>query len=169
LFIAGDEAGGNIAAATSLMVRDRDEPPLAGQILFSPMLDVRLATASLREVHAGSGGCPWAAGWHQYLARPSDALHPYAAPGAALRLAGLPPTLLVTAYDDPMRDEATAYSRRLLSQGVRVDKVVLAPVTGFPASYLEAPPRYDRPWLTPLRKQIRRFLKSSADARKSQS
>ena len=61
----------------------------------------------------------------QYLPRASDALHPYATPGAAVRLAGLPPTLLVTAQDDPMRDEAEAYARRLRGEAVPVDELRL--------------------------------------------
>src|SRR5204863_8543292 len=110
VFVAGEEAGGNLAAAASLMARDRAGPALAGQILFSPMLDVCVATASLRRAQAGPVGCRWADGWRQYLPRASDAMHPYATPGAAVRLSGLPPTLLVTAHDDPFRDETEAYA-----------------------------------------------------------
>src|SRR5437764_5798801 len=57
LFVAGEEAGGNLAAALALMCRDRLEPKLAGQILLSPMLDPRLGTCSARTVEAGAVGC----------------------------------------------------------------------------------------------------------------
>ena len=117
LFVAGEEAGGNLAAAVALLARDRQAPELAGQILLSPMLDPCLGTASLRCADAGPVGCTWADGWHQYLARLEQGAHPYAAPGNALRLAGLPPTLLLTAQDDPLRDETLAYAERLKRGG----------------------------------------------------
>lgn len=135
LLIAGEEAGGNLAAAITLMARDQDMPRLAGQILLSPMLDACMATASLRDAHAGPVGCTWADGWHQYLPRQEDAAHPYAAPGAALRLSGLPPTLLITAGDDPLRDETRSFAGRLRQAGVRVKEAVLPQTTGWPLSY----------------------------------
>ncbi|MCK8787044.1 alpha/beta hydrolase [Roseomonas sp. NAR14] len=118
LYVAGEEAGGNLAAALALMARDRREPPLAGQILLSPMLDPRLATASCRSAETGAIGCPLAEGWHAYLGSPDRACHPYAAPGGALRLAGVAPALLLTGPDDPLRDEAAAYAQRLAASGV---------------------------------------------------
>lgn len=138
VFVAGEEAGGNLAAAVALLARDRHGPPLAGQILLSPMLDPCLATASLRDVHAGPVGCTWADGWHSYLPRLEDASHPYAAPGAAFRLADLPPTLLVTAEDDPLRDETQAYAERLRAAGLFAHQAVLPGPTGWPRSYLAA-------------------------------
>jgi acetyl esterase/lipase len=54
LFLAGEEAGGNLAAAVAVISRDRGHPPLAGQILVSPMLDPCTGTASQRvELAAG--------------------------------------------------------------------------------------------------------------------
>ena len=117
LFVAGEEAGGNIAAAVALMVRDRAHPPLAGQILVAPMLDPCNATASLRQTMGEATGCKWIDGWQQYLRGPMDAEHPYAVPCHAQRLAGLPPTLILTGADDPMRDEAMAYTQRLQEAG----------------------------------------------------
>ena len=71
LFVAGEEAGGNLAAALALMARDQQAPPLAGQILLSPMLDPCMATCSVRQAEAGPVGCQWADGWHQYLGSPT--------------------------------------------------------------------------------------------------
>lgn len=159
LFIAGEEAGGNLAAATSLMARDRDGPQLAGQLLFSPMLDVCTATASMRGIHAGPVGCRFADGWRSYLPKATDALHPYATPGQAVRLAGLPPTLLVTSKDDPMRDEADAYARRLKQEQVPVQTLVLPPPTGFPKPYMETSP-CDAEWKQRVHEPIRRFLQA---------
>jgi len=163
VFVAGEEAGGNIAAAVALMARDRQELALAGQILLSPMLDPCLATASLRDAEAGPVGCVWADGWHQYLARLQDAGHPYAAPGSALRLAGLPPTLLLTAEDDPMRDETLAYGERLRAAGLAVHDAVLPMTTGWPASY-QQPVSSDAAWAPAVRQQLSDFFRQQGSA-----
>jgi len=118
MFVAGEEAGGDLAAAMALMARDRQFPPLAGQILLSPMLDACQGTASLRRSHAGPATCRWAAGWRHYLLDGGGTDHPYAIPGQARRLAGLPPALVLTAADDPLRDEALANRQRLGEAGV---------------------------------------------------
>lgn len=159
LFVAGEEAGGNLAAAVALMARDRDGPALAGQLLLSPMLDACVATASLRRVHAGPVGCPWADGWRQYLAHARDASHPYATPGGSMRLAGLPPTLLLTAVDDPLCDETRAYAQRLRDAGVEVREAVLPFATGWPASYRTTA---SAPWADEVREQARRFLRTGS-------
>lgn len=158
LFVAGEEAGGNLAAAASLMARDRAGPPLAGQILFSPMLDVCVGTASLRRAQAGPVGCRWADGWHDYLPDANDALHPYATPGAAARLSGLPSTLLVTAADDAFRDETAAFARRLREAGVPTGQLMLPAPTRLPAPYMEPTPRCDPDWAAIARARVRRFL-----------
>lgn len=137
LLVAGEEAGGNLAAVLALMARDRDGPPLDGQILLSPMLDVCVATKSLRDVRAGPVGCSWADGWRAYLPRADDAMHPYATPGRSMRLAGLPRTLLLTANDDPLRDETLGYAERLRAAGVRAQVARLTRPTGWPSSYTE--------------------------------
>lgn len=155
IFVAGEEAGGNLAAAVSMMARDRGGPELAGAILLSPMLDVCLATASHRDAKTGPVGCLWADGWRAYLPRAEDAIHPYAAPGASLRLAGLPRTLLISADDDPLRDETRAFARRLHEAGVPVQVEMLAAPTGWPSSYLEPGPM---PWAAPLQAQLERFI-----------
>lgn len=157
LYVAGEEAGGNLAAALALMARDRGGPVLAGQILLSPMLDVCVATASLRAAGAGEAGCPWAGGWRAYLAEADDALHPYAAPARAMRLAGLPRALVVTAQDDPLRDETRAYAQRLRAAGVPVDEAVLSLATAWPSSYLD-PAAAEAPWARPLHSRLQRFL-----------
>lgn len=157
LFVAGEEAGGNLAAAAALMARDRRGPVLAGQLLLSPMLDVCISTASWRDIKAGEHDCPWADGWRKYLPRASDAIHPYATPGSSMRLDGLPPTLLVTAHDDPLRDETGSFARRLREAGVPVDEVELALPTGWPASYAQ-PADSPAAWAEALRPRLRQFL-----------
>ncbi|NML46223.1 alpha/beta hydrolase [Ramlibacter sp. G-1-2-2] len=133
VFLAGEEAGGNLAAAIALVARDRAAPPLAGLVLVTPMLDPCTASASQRQAQGAEVQCRFAQGWGQYLPNPRDAEHPYAVPAYAQRLAGLPPTLVLAGEDDPMRDEATAFARRLEQAGVAV-RTALVPATGWPES-----------------------------------
>lgn len=157
VFVAGEEAGGNLAAALALMARDQQELSLSGQILLSPMLDPCMATASLRCADAGAVGCTWADGWRQYLPRLEEAGHPYAAPATALRLSGLPPTLLLTAEDDPLRDEALAYAERLQGAGCQVRAGVLPGPTGWPSTYLQ-PAGFEPAWAPEVRQQFSEFF-----------
>jgi acetyl esterase/lipase len=145
LYVAGEEAGGNLAAALALMARDQKSPSLAGQILLSPMLDPCLATCSVREAKAGPAGCQWADGWNQYLGSAAHAAHPYASPVGSSRLAGTASALLITAEDDLLRDETSAYARKLRDSGVAVREHLLKAPTGWPcALYRDADP--DAPW-----------------------
>ncbi|WP_341908344.1 alpha/beta hydrolase [Polaromonas sp. YR568] len=166
MVVAGEEAGGNLAAAIALMARDRQEVPLSGQILLSPMLDACVATASLREAcaQARAAECVWANGWRQYLPSAADAGHPYAAPGTVRRLTGLPPALLVTAQDDPLRDETLAYAARLRAAGLAVQQAVLAAPTGWPGRYADAQRiKGGSPaWAGELRQQFRTFFAAMA-------
>lgn len=158
VYLAGDEAGGNLAAAVALVARDRDHPPLAGQILVAPMLDPCVGTASLREAQGcQAGACKWADGWQQYLRGPMDAEHPYAVPGKATRLAGLPPALVLTGADDPMRDEALAYAQRLRDAGIPVTSKLLGTHTGWPES-LGEPPVQECAFAAGVERDLREFF-----------
>ncbi|WP_066474163.1 alpha/beta hydrolase fold domain-containing protein [Bosea sp. WAO] len=139
LYVAGEEAGGNLAAALAMMARDRHGPPLAGQILFSPMLDACLGTYSFRHAEAGPVGCRWADGWHAYLGSPEKAAHPYATPANASRLSGLPPALIVSAEDDLLRDESVSYGLRLRAAGGDATVHVLDAPSHWPQALAEAP------------------------------
>lgn len=162
LFVAGEEAGGNLAAAVAMIARDRAVPPLAGAILLSPMLDVCVATASQRDAMNGPVGCPCADGWRAYLAGDGDALHPYAVPARSMRLAGLPPTLLVTAADDPLRDETCAYAQRLRDAGVPVQLHWHDEATQWPVSYQQPG---TPAWAAALHDPVQAFLTTSSTAR----
>jgi acetyl esterase/lipase len=121
IFVAGDQAGGNLAAATALVARDRSAPAdilrfLAGQILLTPMLDPTQASASMR----AAADCPCRTGWADYLPLMTNAMHPYAAPIHSVRLGNLPPALIITAEMDPLRDEAEQYAARLIGAGIPV-------------------------------------------------
>ncbi|MGJ7579208.1 alpha/beta hydrolase [Variovorax sp. RHLX14] len=135
VYLAGEEAGGNLAASLALIARDRAHPPLAGQLLLSPMLDPCVGTASMRDATPDSvevTECKYFKGWKDYLKCPRDAEHPYAVPGSARRLADLAPTLVLTGQDDPMRDEALSYAKRLQDAGIPVRSQVLASAQGWP-------------------------------------
>lgn len=120
LFVAGEEAGGNLAAALAMMARDQQRPALSGQILISPMVDPCLGSGSLRAVNAGTSGCKYSVGWQAYLGTCANADHPYAAPGSARRLAGLAPALVLTHAGHPLRDESLHHAQRLQDSGVPV-------------------------------------------------
>jgi acetyl esterase/lipase len=120
LVVAGFEAGGNLAAAAAMMARDRGGPLLVAQVLILPMLDPSQSCRSMREgTAADANRCRVA--YRAYLASGSDQLHPYAAPLTSVRLAGLPPALIVSAADDPLRDEAEAYAVHLIRAGVTAE------------------------------------------------
>jgi acetyl esterase/lipase len=121
MVVAGIEAGANLAAVCALMSRDRGGPALAGQILIMPMLDPGLTTCSMRAMPAPelaevADAC--AAAYRGYLPNASDRTHPYASPLQSSRLKNLPPALILSAEDDPLRDEAEQYGAKLISCGV---------------------------------------------------
>lgn len=163
LFVAGEEAGGNLAAALALMARDQQGPVLAGQILLSPMLDPILASGSIRKAEAGPHDCKWAEGWRCYLGTTDKADHPYAAPAAASRLAGLAPALVLTAEDDPMRDESLAYARCLAGAGITVTQQVLAGPSHWPDA-LGHPAHNDLGWMKDVRDSFTRFFTQTTAA-----
>ncbi|MES2348824.1 MAG: alpha/beta hydrolase [Pseudomonadota bacterium] len=123
LLVAGIEAGANLAAVCALMSRDRGGPALMGQILVMPMLDPGLSTWSMREMQNApelldlADAC--AAAYRGYLPNAADRTHPYASPLQSSRLKNLPPALILSAEDDPLRDEAEQYGAKLIACGVK--------------------------------------------------
>lgn len=161
VYLAGEEAGGNLAAAVGLMARDQSHPPLAGQILLSPMLDPCVGTASLREATGNATGCKWAEGWRNFLRCPRDAEHPYAVPGAARRLAGLPPTLILVGDTDPMHDEALAYAARLEAAGLQVTRHVFSKTAQWPDALLQTGAQQECPCAAGAQEQFRTFFEAT--------
>ncbi len=162
LFVAGEEAGANLTAGLTLMVRDQAGPSVAGQILISPMLDPRLGRLSVRSACAESINRRFAQGWQNYLGSCVSAGHPYATPLECSRLARLPPTLVITAEDDPLRDETLDYVERLRGSGVSVSFHLFPSPTGWPAT-LEQPVGPDSWWASEMRRLIADFFAQNSE------
>jgi acetyl esterase len=98
LLVAGDSAGGNLAAVAALMARDRDWPAIAGQMLVYPVIAADFDTASYRRFGVGYYNTAAAMAWYwdQYVPNVADRRHPYASPLQA-RLNDLPPAVVITA------------------------------------------------------------------------
>jgi len=116
IVVAGDSAGGNLAAVMSLLARDYGFP-LAGQILIYPVTDFVSARESYKFDYLLSRE-DMIAFWNYYLYDPSEAKSPLASPMRAASLAGLPKALVLTAEFDPLRDEGEEYAKKLQEAGV---------------------------------------------------
>jgi len=121
LAVAGDSAGGNLAAAVCLAARDRGGPPIASQLLIYPVTNHGFDTASYHQFATGYGLTRdlmiWF--WDQYLCGPADGRSASASPLRAADLAALPPALVITAAYDVLRDDGEAYAARLAQAGAR--------------------------------------------------
>ena len=119
LAVGGDSAGGNLAAAMSLMAADRGGPDIALQLLVYPVADRDFGTVSYTDNAEGYSltKVTMQYYWDQYIDA-EHATNPYAVPMQANDLAGQPPALVITAEFDPLRDEGEAYAKRLREAGV---------------------------------------------------
>jgi len=142
LAVAGDSAGGNLAAAVTIRARDAGGPAIAHQLLLYPVTDADFTRDSyLRsgtgEYFLGTAMMEWF--WAHYVGDPAQA--PTLA--AVLRhpnLAGLPPASVIVAEYDPLRDEGLAYAAALAAAGVPVEtEEAMGMVHGF-CSMFEAVP-----------------------------
>ncbi len=123
IVLGGGSAGGNLAAAVSLMARDRGGPDIAYQMLFYPVVDDRCQTESMK---TGKGLYVWdydnsICMWDHYLGKDREQVSPYAAPARAEDLSGLPPAFITACEHDALRDEAIIFAVRLMNAGVAVD------------------------------------------------
>ncbi|HVJ33260.1 MAG TPA: alpha/beta hydrolase [Terriglobia bacterium] len=132
LAVAGDSAGAALAAGICLAARDRGGPKIRFQALIY---------AALR-LHRPGGGDAESPGLNAesmgayaraYLARPEDALDPYAAPLCATSFAGLPPAIIASAALDILREDSEVYSQKLREAGLPVTYRCGA---GLPHTYL---------------------------------
>jgi acetyl esterase/lipase len=122
VLVAGWSAGGNIAAVTCQLARDRGGPPIAGQILVCPVTDCTFDRPSYLENSTGyfltSALMNWF--WDLYCS-PAERVDSRASPLRG-NLKRLPPAFVVTAEFDPLRDEGIAYAEGLAAAGVHVEQ-----------------------------------------------
>jgi len=126
----GDSAGGNLALATALLLRDRGGPALRGVLAAYPVCDCDFTRPSYREF---AGGPPLTADkmrffWRTYVTHEADMLHPWASPIRG-DLAGLPPVLLHVGEMDLLRSDSEAMAEKLRRAGVAVECEVFPGLT----------------------------------------
>lgn len=123
LVVAGDSAGGNLAAVATLRARDEDGPEIAYQVLVYPVVDHTMDTPSM-EAYAEAPlilnrlGMHWF--WDHYAPNVEQRAEPHASPLRAESHEGLPPAYVLIAEHDPLRDEGLAYVEKLKAAGVPV-------------------------------------------------
>lgn len=122
--VAGNSVGGNMTAALTLMAKDRKGPKIRYQVLMIPATDASVDTASYHEYGTGRFLARdfMKYGWDLYAPDSKTRDNPYVSPLRASEqaLRGLPPALVITAENDPLRDEGEAYARKLKEAGVSV-------------------------------------------------
>jgi acetyl esterase len=123
LVVAGDSAGGNLAAGVSLLAARRTGPAIDHQVLAYPVTNHAFDTDSYEENAQGYflTRKDMERFWNAYLRSDTDGAHPHASPLRVADPSGLPPTTVLTCGFDPLRDEGRAYAERLEEAGVAVD------------------------------------------------
>lgn len=121
--VGGESAGGNLAAVTCLMARDRQGKMPVHQMLIYPITNYAFNTPSYQEIANAKlplnrPAMQWF--WSHYLNNESDGNNPYASPLRAENLRGLPSATVITADIDPLRSEGQAYAQRLREAGATV-------------------------------------------------
>lgn len=116
--VVGDSAGGNMAAAICLMVRDRSGPNIKLQVLINPAPDLTCNGTLLRQ-NDSLDTLRWQA--VQYVSDPKDTNNPYVSPLVASNLSGLPAAIIILAEQDDLREAGQKYAERLQAAGVPTD------------------------------------------------
>ena len=120
--VAGDSSGGNLAATVTHALTREGAPP-AAQLLIYPMLDATAGSPSYEEFASGYGFTTEKSHWYfdRYLPEGVDRSDPAVSPLFEPDLGGLPPTLIVTAGHDPLRDDGERHAANLRAAGVEVE------------------------------------------------
>lgn len=123
IVVAGESAGGNLAAGAAIRLRDTGGVTLAGQWLAYPVTDGAFDTQSYRIIGdrnwlLSTADMKWF--WNHYCPAEDDRRDPKASPLRVADASGLPPTMIVVAQLDPLRDEGLAFANRLAADGVSV-------------------------------------------------
>ena len=125
--VAGNSVGGDMSAALTLTTKDRNGPKISYQVLFIPATDASVDTDSYHQFATGRflSRAFMKYGWDLYAPDEKTRNNPYVSPLRASReeLTGLPPALVITAGNDPLRDEGEAYAQKLKEAGVEVTAV----------------------------------------------
>ncbi len=131
--IGGDSAGANLAAAVTLMARDKQSPHFMYQMLICPALNYNFETLSYYEYAQDYflTKSSMEFFWGLYLPTPEDGQNPIASPLKAKSLASLPPACLVVTDFDPLRDEGLSYATRLSQENVPITLHRLNTIHGF--------------------------------------
>ncbi|MGY0386097.1 alpha/beta hydrolase [Nocardioides sp. WG-D5] len=122
IVVAGESAGGNIAAVLSQQVRGEAVQPMA-QVLIQPVTDLVEHRPSQDEFAGSPALSAKQVAWfvQNYLPEGTDTADPRVSPYRASSLAGLPPAIVNLAGFDPLHDDGTAYATALLEAGVPVE------------------------------------------------
>jgi acetyl esterase len=123
--VAGDSAGGNLAAAVALASKQKGGPKVSFQALIYPVTQARAQTDSMNALATGyfleKAGMDWFC--DQYLNPGDDIDDPRVSPLAAKDLSGVAPALVIVAGFDPLKDEGKQYAAKLKEAGVPVELV----------------------------------------------
>ena len=118
--VAGENAGGNLAAVLTQEMREAIHPQISFQVLIYPQTDFTFSSLSHQEYSTGylleSDSIEWYK--KQYIPKGHDPMDPHLSPLFAHDFSSLPPALIITAEYDPMRDEGETYAQKLKSAGV---------------------------------------------------
>jgi acetyl esterase len=123
IVVAGDSAGGTLAAVVAQRATAEGGPEIALQVLVYPITDGAMDTDSYADPECqqlvDAAAMAWF--WDRYAPDPASRLNPDASPLRAANFAGLPPAVVLIAEHDPLRDEGEAYAAKLRAAGVPVE------------------------------------------------